>query len=292
MVYIRPIATIEEYHATARLQMEVWGMPDMEEVVPLNQLLAAHMNGGLVAGAFDEDGTLVGFVYGFVGLTGDGKVKHCSHMAGVLPNQRNSSIGYQLKLFQRRYVQKQGLNLITWTFDPLLSLNARLNIAKLGAISRTYYYNLYGAMNDSLNRGLTSDRLALEWWINSEHVRHYVESEPPREQPSLQSLLDSGAAFALRGEWYARMPEPLRVTHAAQAETLIIEIPADFNAIKANAPGLAKAWRRETSHLFPALFAQGYAVYDFISEFTGELRRNFYILGKQVLREIESTAAR
>ncbi|MCB0206370.1 MAG: hypothetical protein KDH89_16235, partial [Anaerolineae bacterium] len=80
---IRPLADHAEYHAVERLQAEVWTLPDVE-IVPLHMLITAAKNGGLLLGAFDGD-LLAGFVFGFPGLTAEGRLKHCSHMAGVHP---------------------------------------------------------------------------------------------------------------------------------------------------------------------------------------------------------------
>ncbi|MBU0703114.1 MAG: hypothetical protein KKC18_04535, partial [Chloroflexi bacterium] len=84
-IEIRLVKTLEEYRAVEQLQREVWGLEEVE-VVPDHLLLTAQKNGGLVLGAFDRlvgEGReqLVGFAFGFVGLTLEGKVKHCSHIA-------------------------------------------------------------------------------------------------------------------------------------------------------------------------------------------------------------------
>src|SRR6185436_11873728 len=102
---------------------------------------------------------------GFLGTT-DGpasrpamtRLKHCSHQLGVLPAYRDQDIGYRLKLAQRDWVNLQGVRLITWTYDPLESRNARLNIARLGAVCRTYRREPYGVMEDTLNAGVPADR--------------------------------------------------------------------------------------------------------------------------------------
>ena len=146
---IRPVSEHAEYLATERLQSEVWNLPDVE-IVPLHVLVTAAKNGGLLLGAFDGD-RLAGFVFGFPGLTADGRLKHCSHMAGVHPDYRDQNLGYRLKLAQREVVLSQGIDLITWTFDPLEARNAWLNFHKLGAVCNTYLRNVYGDMRDGLN---------------------------------------------------------------------------------------------------------------------------------------------
>jgi predicted GNAT superfamily acetyltransferase len=92
-------------------------------------------------------------------------------MSAVEKPHRNSGIGSKLKLAQRDYARQRGIRLIEWTFDPLESKNAYVNIVKLGVIVRRYYVNLYGAVTSQLQEGLESDRLIAEWWIDEPSVR-------------------------------------------------------------------------------------------------------------------------
>ena len=142
-------------------------MPDGLEVLPVHLMVAVPRNGGLLLGAFDGD-DLVGYVFGFPGITAGGKLKHCSHMMGVAPGCQVRGIGYQLKLAQREHLLARGCDLVTWTYDPLASRNAYLNLAKLGVVCRTYLQDYYGPMTDGLNAGLPADRLQVDWWIGSE----------------------------------------------------------------------------------------------------------------------------
>ncbi|MFN8388518.1 MAG: GNAT family N-acetyltransferase [Anaerolineales bacterium] len=132
---IKLIETPEEMNAIEALQREVWSGSETD-VVPAHVFIAAIHNGGLLLGAYLNE-QLVGFVFGFPGLysTPDGpRAKHCSHMMGILPAHRDSGVGFALKRAQWQMVRHQGLDHITWTYDPLLSRNAYLNIRKLGAV--------------------------------------------------------------------------------------------------------------------------------------------------------------
>ena len=168
MIEIRLVQGDAEYLAVEEVQRLAWGLAEVE-VVPTHLLITAQKNGGLVLGAFEPqaDGgqRMVGFVFGFAGLTGTGRLKHCSHMAGVVPERQGRNIGYRLKLAQREQVLALGIDLVTWTFDPLESRNARLNFHKLGVVCNTYLRHLYGAMRDELNAGLVSDRFQVDWHI-------------------------------------------------------------------------------------------------------------------------------
>src|SRR5215470_19990583 len=230
-IEIRPVKTEVEYHAVERLQREIWGAPDIE-IVSFEMLMTTHKNGGVTLGAFDiveDEERMVGFVFGFAGLTADGRLKHCSHMAGALPGYRDRGVGHALKLKQREIVLAQGIDLITWTFDPLESRNARFNFHKLGATCGLYLRNLYGAMRDKLNAGLPSDRFQVDWRIASPRVEARLRGE---------AGVSSASALMSEGVPLVNPPgagEPLRLstTEMVGGERILIQIPSDFQSLKA-----------------------------------------------------------
>src|SRR5262249_57149658 len=76
-----------------------------------------------------------------------------------------------MKLAQREHAIKSGVPLIIWTFDPLQSRNAHLNINKLGAIIRRYEVNYYDrGFSNVFDPEVPSDRIIAEWWVSSPHV--------------------------------------------------------------------------------------------------------------------------
>jgi len=281
-ITVRTLATHDDYHCAEAVQREIWGMQDPTQVIPLHVLLTAQKNGGLVAGAFDSSGDMIGILFGFIGLTPEGKFKHCSHIAGVLPGIRRQNIGQALKLFQRDYVMQQGLDLVTWTFDPLESVNASLNIGKLGAITNHYYRNMYGSsMADGLNSGLPTDRFEVEWWITSERVRAFVDQK--RVRPDHRALLEQGAVQVNTARQEADgVIHPVDARFDRESAILLIEVPPEFQAIKAVSLDLARDWRALTADLFIHYFDHGYTVIDFVSDSSGDRRRNFYVLARQV----------
>jgi predicted GNAT superfamily acetyltransferase len=264
---IRPVRTHDEYRAVERLQREVWGLEEVE-VVPDHLLLTAQKNGGLVLGAFEalpEEGRerLIGFVFGFVGLSPNGRVKHCSHMAGVAPAYQNRNVGYRLKLGQRQHVLAQGMDLITWTFDPLESRNAYLNFHKLGATCNTYVRDLYGNMRDELNVGLSSDRFQVDWHIASVHVADRLRDD--WVGPSLSALQAEGVPV-LNRPLPGDLPRPPQTVLPIEGDLLLVQIPAHFQTVKSADWGQARAWREHTRALFEAAFAAGYTVVDLLFE--------------------------
>ncbi len=276
---IRLLETIEEMSAVEDLQREVW--PGSEtDIVPDHLLITAVHNGGLVIGAFIEE-KLIGFVFGFPGLefTPDGpRPKHCSHMAGVYAEYRDSGVGFALKRAQWQMVRHQGLDHVTWTYDPVLSRNANLNIARLGAVCSTYRHSEYGGMRDGLNAGLPSDRFQVDWWINTERVERRL-SKQPRPALSLSHLMSVGVhpLYPLQAGPSDLLRPPEHVP-TLDVKLLAAEIPSDFMALKAADFALARDWRFFTRELFETAFAKGYIVTDFVFDRSAGTPRSFYIL--------------
>ena len=244
-INIRPVDTFAELRAVEEMQKEVWGIPDLD-VVPLTHLVAAKAAGGVLLGAFDRE-TLVGFVYGFVAHE-DGEIAHHSHMLAVKHAYRNFNLGYKLKLAQREAVLAQGINLITWTFDPLQSLNAYFNFSKLGVICDRYLINFYGEDAASFLHQSGTDRFWVKWKLNSERVvKRLIKVDVTPKQP---------------------------------ADKLLIEIPGDINAVQQQSPELAREWRERTRRAFTEAIDAGYVVVDFYRETRGDEKVGVYILGK------------
>ena len=166
-IVIRKCSKLEEFHACVDLQREVWGEADLE-IEPTTMFVVASLTGGQILGAFDG-AKLVGYTLAVVGV-GDGKPYLHSHQTGVLADYRDRGVGRMLKLFQREEALSRGIRLIEWTFDPLELKNAHFNLNRLGAVCRQYIPNLYGVTTSPLHRGLATDRLVAEWYLDSPRV--------------------------------------------------------------------------------------------------------------------------
>ena len=261
--------------AVEALQRTIW--PGSEtDVVPAHMLITAVHNGGLLIGAFADE-QLIGFVFGFPGIefTPDGpRPKHCSHMMGIHPDQRDSGIGFALKRAQWQMVRHQGLDHITWTYDPLLSRNAYLNIAKLGAVCNTYRRSEYGDMRDGLNAGLPSDRFLMDWWINTRRVERRLGKRarrPLRLDDFSKAELHPLYTLQSRTDHLPYPPEHFDPLNGSLA---LAEIPTDFSMLKEADFSLARDWRFFSRELFETAFAAGYIVTDFIYDRS----RSFYVL--------------
>jgi predicted GNAT superfamily acetyltransferase len=152
-----------------------------------------------------------------------------SHMAAVLEEYRDYGIGHALKIDQWHWAKKNNYKEIAWTFDPLVSRNAKLNLVKLGVDISSYHPNFYSDMPDTLNAGDESDRLIASWAVIGEN------------------------------------PVPRDLITAPQERDLLIQIPKDIVEIRAVDKAENLKWRRNVREQFLKAFEQGGKVIGFSS---------------------------
>lgn len=243
------------YRACERIQREVWGFADVA-IVPDHAIHTILEAGGILLGAYDGPGPgreLLGFVLSLLGRTAGGRLRHCSFMAAVSPAWQTQGVGFRLKLAQRQHVLREGIDLVTWTFDPLESRNAHFNLNKLGAVATEYMPNYYGEFRDTRNRGLPTDRFLCAWHLRSERVERALgrREDDPVDLASLEMVNRT-----------QRLPSGLRAPAGFQfeatAKRLLVEIPHDLQVIRQQDVDLARAWRLETRKILPAYMDKGY----------------------------------
>lgn len=283
LIVIRDIEVFAEMRAAEELQMEVWGRDEID-VVPRSLMIAAREVGALMIGAFDG-ATLVGFAFGFVGYQ-NGVLAHHSHLLGVRPSHRNLDLGWKLKLAQRERVLRQGATRrMTWTFDPLQSLNAYLNIRKLGVLSDDYKINFYGEAGSSFLHRNGTDRLFVNWLLDSPRVLRHLEGRfEEGELPSDLACLTPHVAARPDDTPHSNIP-----LETFGDEHVLIEIPSNIDAIQRDTPELAAQWREATRRAFTGALAQGYVVTDFRRLIRGRRRIGTYILKRGSLNGFSAT---
>ena len=258
-IKIRPVNTLTDLRKCHEIQRATWGFTDLM-VFPYTQLISSAHNGGVLLGAYDGP-NLVGFVYGYLGMSG-AKLYLFSQRMGVLPSYQSQGIGMKLKLAQRDQMLRDGIDLIVWTYDPLLGKNASLNIEKLGGFVRHYARDIYGAVNNPLQVGLSTDRFLLEWELMSDRVRERIRSNAPR--PLAKDWLDeNNSRFVNFAAWEGNLPRPMASDLEMDEKILLVQIPPDLNAIKKVDLSLARGWRESTRDIFETYFSRGYVITGF-----------------------------
>jgi len=265
-ITVRQLDNHNEYLECVRLQHDTWGEHFTEVVSPAIQMVSQKL-GGVTAGAFDASGELIGFVFGLTGLK-DRKPVHWSDMLAVRPEWRGKGIGRRLKLFQRDEVKKLGVDVMYWTYDPLESGNAHLNINCLGARIAEYAENMYATDEGSiLHAGLGMDRFVVRWNFDEERVERALRGDLQLDNRSLQTPVvntnESG--------------EPVDAGLVDQP-VIRVEIPVNIQRIKTEFPAMGPQWRLNTRRVFHYYLSRGYAVESFYRDVKTE--RCFYILKK------------
>src|SRR5438445_9617290 len=102
-------------------------------------------------------------------------------MREVWAQYRDHGLGFRMKLAHRRLALGQGLSCVSWTYDPLQSRNAFLNIGRLGGRANEYVRDCYGPFPSRIEKGLPSDRLVVDWRIRSSAVERRLRegARPP-----------------------------------------------------------------------------------------------------------------
>lgn len=259
------------------LQKEVWQCDD-RDIAPLTILVATRELGAILVGAFDES-SLIGFAYSLVGREHERMVHH-SHMLAVKPGYRNLNLGYKLKLAQRDRALAQGINRMTWTFDPLQRLNAHFNFAKLGVIADDYKVNFYGEATSSVLHQIGTDRLWVTWQLDSDRVQERIQDKH-RRSASIPSNANIACLVRVGPD---NIPERAQSFKGRGQEYLSIEIPSDINALQCQRPELATSWREATRWAFTQAVSSGYKIEDFYSAARNDRPVGVYLLS------FESTA--
>lgn len=274
-ITIRPLSTLAECEHFQKIQIKIWG-GDEEGVVPTHVLITLAHNGGLVMGAYADDGPadtggMVGILAGWLGADtphGEQKprIKMCSHMAGVLPAYQRQHVGLQLKLAQAEWVRKQGFtDWITWTFDPLYRANGVFNIHRLGATCCTYIRDLYGEMTDVLNAGGPSDRCQVDWWVASDRARNAIERTVASSDGQPNHALAASAYPHLQhstGRHSGRILRPPEAKPVYDGRPIAVAMPDDIAALRRLDRDVALEWRYYVRRQLEAAFAANYQVVD------------------------------
>ena len=273
-IRIRRASSRADFDSCVLLQRAVWGLSDLEITSAL-QLIATTYAGGLVHMAELASGQAVGFAYAFPGLRGGTPHLH-SDLLAVVPEYQARGIGGRLKWAQREDALSRGIDLITWTYDPLRARNAHLNLRRLGGEAVEFLENFYGITTSSLHHGLPTDRLVVRWALNAERVRKLAAEGPP---PATAPMPDLPHVNDVR--WQAGWPvssDPRLDMHDPE---LLLEIPPEWDVICQKSPWVAGDWQGKIRRAFQAYFARGYMAADFAPTEEGGRRRPFYVLKRR-----------
>jgi predicted GNAT superfamily acetyltransferase len=282
-VTIRDLTTVQELGKVQAVEREVWQLAEAD-LLPLTMAVATQAAGGIWVGAFDGD-DLVGFAFGFIGRHRGQVIIH-SHQLAVLAEYRDADLGYRLKLAQRDRALAMGIDQMNWTFDPLQSKNAYFNFAKLGVVSNTYKENFYGPETSSILHRNGTDRLWVEWRMNSPRVLERLERNAQEKSDGTAE-----STFCLLHSDGANRPVAVNIEEALAHQQILVGVPEDINAIQKNDPALAGEWRVATRWALKEAIGAGFLVTGFCRRGRGGKGPGAYLLKKANLEEFVSRGA-
>jgi len=222
-IQIRELVNLQDQNSGRKIFDLTWAIDAGNEITP-NLLQAMVHSGSYLSGAYIGN-KIVGAAFAFP-ATNSGLHIH-SHMTAVLPEYRDKGVGYALKIDQWNWAKKHKYSHLSWTFDPLVRRNAKLNLVKLGVAISAYYANFYGAMPDALNAGDESDRLMVSWSTDI-------------DEPKARELITH--------------PKP---------DDVLIEIPEDILVIRSKNQSESMKWRRQVREQFLTAFEKNGKVVGF-----------------------------
>ena len=223
LIQVRSLDNIQDQDSGRKIFDLTWAMDSGTEITP-NLLQAMVHSGSYLSGAF-IDNKIVGAAFAFP-ATNSGLHLH-SHMTAVLDEYRDKGVGYALKIDQWNWAKKHKYSCLSWTFDPLVRRNAKLNIVKLAVDISAYHPNFYGEMPDALNAGDESDRLMVSWSTDI-------------DEPKARELITH--------------PKP---------DDILIKIPEDIVAIRSKDQSESMKWRRQVRDQFMSAFEKNGKVIGF-----------------------------
>lgn len=261
---VERLVSADELGPYLELLNEIWGFTEKEEI-PLHEAVVIVKTGGLIAGV-DIDGVPAGVLFVMPAFSREWGFHHHSNFMGFKPEFRFGGLGLEIKRAHALWAARDGVELVTWTFDPLQAANANLNFRKLGAVCRNYLPDLYGRMGGSFDPGLPTDRLLLEWRIGTERVQARLGGSIP-SQAELEAAHAGDTILAIEDE-IGQHDGPL-----------LVLIPEKVHEQAASGLQNAEARLYKFRHLITVLFERGFVITGMVPA-SGPGERNYYILEK------------
>jgi predicted GNAT superfamily acetyltransferase len=260
---IKEIDSFEQFEEMSHLQHEIWKLSDKDQIssITLKALSMKYPIMGMMLGAYHKS-KLVGFV---VCLPTRESQTLYGMILGVSPQYQNFDIGNKLGLKILEKCNKENINKICWTFDPLDSRLGHLYLNKWGAIAIKYEPNYY-QLKDEHSEALPLDRFIVDCNLKSARVIKKAH----------------GASLSLSLE-KALLNFPVAdANNYPEEPSVLFEIPSNFPKIKHTSPEEAIAIRLRTRAVFEEyLNKRSYFIADLFIEKKDGKRKCYYLMEKR-----------
>lgn len=272
-IAIEALSSCDAFQECERLQEEARKVAEGALLrVPL--LVFLERSGGGLLGAYEvsEEGSrrlsgcLIDLVAHYAGTPARLTVLELAFGEG------GDQIARLLRLHERQAALVQGVRLIAWPVDPLRGAEAHRAFSGLAAIGVSYERDLFGAQANAACPDLATDRLGVEWWIDSPRVAAVVDRGLPPHHTRVG--LERMAVVTRTALAEGSVRRLVDFDPAPKEEAVLVEIPENLDPMLLVAPDLARDWRLRTREVFETLFDRGYIA----SGFVREAGRSFHLL--------------
>ncbi|MDD2671765.1 MAG: GNAT family N-acetyltransferase [Syntrophales bacterium] len=284
------------------LEKRVWNKQGYREVnAPMLYFELAYLTNGIVLTAFDEGlfapeekekmaaedpwyagDHPIGFLGCFADFDHQGPFWYGARM-GVDRKYWNLNVAEELVGNLYDCALERNIPRIRWTYDPLQSRNGYMYLHKMGGLVREIGFNYYSAVftNDEFNRGISTDRFVVDWWMQAERVQKRMKEGriPPYDTQSMnpentvnEIELDESGLERHGAKWVLN----------SSLTPVFVEIPYSQDRLLKADRGKAQTVRDRCRALFMHYLARGYVVTDFVLKVeAGGRRRAFYRLDRE-----------
>ena len=187
------------------LQQAVWRI-EPERCTTVLDMTIIDDTGGSILYAYQKDKGLtpegwLGFSLSFGARSGI----LASRFLAVREGHRSSGIARDLKLLQAYLALRANHHAIEWTYDPMRSANANLNLNRLGGYVHRYLENKYGEFRSELYGPVPSHRFFVRWNLIDDNTLNHLASDakhfhnidtatliamPSLNTPDFQTIID------------------------------------------------------------------------------------------------------
>jgi predicted GNAT superfamily acetyltransferase len=258
-VRIELAADVSRLTAVSRFLAGVWLTPKAQPPLGTDVLRAIVHGGGAVHIALNDSG-----VAGACAAIFRPPATRGTYSLIAAAESSDRGVGFTLKQAQRAWALEHGAVSMMWTFDPLVSRNARFNLVKLGAVGTGYAVDFYGPLDDGIDGQDETDRMTAFWSLTGPRAaaaaagRYAEVTGPDLGQAKLEPRrAPDGGPFAARDET-ARW----------------CRVPADIVAIRRGGEPASAWWRAAVREVLLQAFADGFAA-------TGMSRDGWYRLTRE-----------
>lgn len=285
-IAVRQLHAIEDLRAAVALQQAVLGERS-PSIWRLPHLLHIQQSGGFLLGARETTPTASDVLHGIlIDLIAevDGYPARRTVVWGVDQQLRTRGIGLRLREIERRSLQELGVDLVYWDVDPLSSVELHIALNKLGGIVTACSSNGLGSSNDTGIRGLATDRVRVEWWIDSPRVTGRMEQGLPL--PHQQIGLHEMAVLTKTTLLPTGVRGLIDCEPRATTGHVLAEIPENLADLQERDHEAAIQWRLRVRELIERLFRLDYLGIGLIHE-----GGRSFLLFKKGTRKTELRAA-